>query len=76
MVIDVYKKEIKIGNRNYTYDKDEDGKEILSINEKMDNRDIKVIIKGSEQKSRNDVEQLILDILGGQYIQRCLEDLI
>lgn len=76
MVTDVYKKEIKIGNRNYTYDKDEDGKEILSINEKMDNRDIKVIIKGSEQKSRNDVEQLILDVLGGQYIQRCLEELI
>ena len=76
MVIDVYKKEIKIGNRNYTYDKDEDGKEILSINEKMDNRDIKVIIKGSEQKSRNDVEKLILDVLGGQYIQRCLEELI
>lgn len=76
MVTDVYKKEIKIGNRNYTYDKDEDGKEFLSINEKMDNRDIKVIIKGSEQKSRNDVEQLILDVLGGQYIQRCLEELI
>lgn len=76
MVTDVYKKEIKIGNRNYTYDKDEDGKEILSINEKMDNRDIKVIIKGSEQKSRNDVEKLILDVLGGQYIQRCLEELI
>ena len=76
MVIDVYKKEIKIGNRNYTYDKDEDGKEILSINEKMDNRDIKVIIKGSEQKSRNDVEKLILDVLGGQDIQRCLEELI
>ena len=76
MVTDVYKKEIKIGNRNYTYDKDEDGKEILSINEKMDNRDIKVIIKGSEQKSRNDVEQLILDVLGVQYIQRCLEELI
>ena len=76
MVTDVYKKEIKIGNRNYTYDKDEDGKKILSINEKMDNRDIKVIIKGSEQKSRNDVEKLILDVLGGQYIQRCLEELI
>lgn len=76
MVTDVYKKEIKIGNRNYTYDKDEDGKEILSINEKMDNRDIKVIIKGSEQKSKKDVEQLILDVLGGQYIQRCLEELI
>lgn len=76
MVTDVYKKEIKIGNRNYTYDKDEDGKEILSINEKMDNRYIKVIIKGSEQKSRNDVEKLILDVLGGQYIQRCLEELI
>ena len=76
MVTDVYKKEIKIGNRNYTYDKDEDGKEILSINEKMDNRYIKVIIKGSEQQSRNDVEKLILDVLGGQYIQRCLEELI
>ena len=76
MVTDVYKKEIKIGNRNYTYDKDEDGKEILSINEKMDNRYIKVIIKGCEQKSRHDVEKLILDVLGGQYIQRCLEELI
>ena len=76
MDIDVYKKEIKIGNRNYTYDKDEDGEGFLSINEKMDNRDIKVIIKGSEQKSRNEVEQLVLDVLGGQYIQRCLEELI
>ena len=76
MITELNKKKIKIGDRNYTYDKDEDGNEYLSINDNTDNGKIKIIIKGCNQKSRNDVERVVLDVLGEQYIERCLKELM
>lgn len=67
------KKEIKIGNKNYIYEKEEDCLEHI---EQMDNKNIKITIKGGTEKSFSDVEKLVIDILGNQYIQRNLENLI
>lgn len=69
-------KEVKIGKRNYLYNRDENGNDFLTINEQIDNKNIKIILKGGNQKTIKDVEQLVIDVLGNQYIQRNLERLI
>lgn len=76
MIECINRKKVKIGNKEYIYNKDENGREYLSIDEKIDNRNVKIILKGSNQKTIKDVEKLVLDVLGGQYIQRNLEKLI
>ena len=69
-------RKVKIGNRNYTYNKEENGKDTLITNEQVDDKKIKIVLKGGTEKSIKDVEQLIIEVLGDQYIQRNLESLI
>ena len=59
-----------------TYNKEENGKDTLITNEQVDDKNIKIVLKGGTEKSIKDVEQLIIEVLGDQYIQRNLESLI
>lgn len=69
-------KKVKIGDRNYTYENDEKENGYLTLNEQIDNKNIKIVIKGGTEKTIKDVEQLVIDVFGDQYIQRKLESLI
>lgn len=61
---------VKIGHGEYNHIKTEDGNEYLEKNNTLEDKNIKIIIKGSNYREYKDVEKVITDVLSNQYIQR------
>lgn len=62
-----------IGNEQYDYYKDENNKGVLSRNEKLNGKEIKVVLKGDDDKNPKNVEKFVTDMLGELYIQRIIK---
>lgn len=61
---------VKIGQGEYNHVKTEDGNEYLEKENTLDNKKIKIVIKGSNYREYKDVEKSIIEVLSNQYIQR------
>lgn len=61
---------VKIGHGEYNHVKTEDGNEYLEKENTLDNKKIKIVIKGSNYREYKDVEKSIIEVLSNQYIQR------
>lgn len=61
---------VKIGYGEYNHVKTEDGNEYLEKENTLDNKNIKIVIKGSNYREYKDIEKGVIEILSNQYIQR------
>lgn len=69
------KRKVLFGNDEYIYSIDKNGEETLTRMDKLDNKDIKVILKGSNDGCSKDIEKFVTEVLSDLYIQRNIEKL-
>lgn len=69
-------KKVKMGNREYFYNKEKDGKETLTRNEIINGRNIEIVLKGDGNANPNEIEKFIVDVLSDQYIQNNIKSVI
>lgn len=69
-------KEVILGKEKYTYYKNEKDEEMLMRTEKVDTKEIQVILKNSHQENTENIEKYIIEVLSDIYIQRNIKKLI
>lgn len=67
--------EVLLGEQKYIYRKDEKGEESLSRNETINDKNIEIVLKNTQNQNTKDVEKFIIDVLSDLYIQRQIKKL-
>lgn len=72
-MIDKSINKVIIGNEQYDYYKDRNNKGVLSRKEKLNGKEINVVLKGDNDKDPESVEKFVIDMLSELYIQRMIK---
>ena len=73
MTKNISEDKILLGNTEYKYKRNKKGEKTLIRNTKMNNKEVKIVIKDTNQNSSKEIEDYIISVLSDLYIQRQIE---